>query len=241
MNSSRLVFGIIVIVIGVILLLDNTVEAVNLGALFQWWPMLLILFGVWRLAANKFRSLFWPFLLIAIGIFLQLREFDIIPSINLGTYWPIIPIAIGIAIIAGGIQGRNRRRRRNNPHPQSSAVIDIDPSTSATEGSSLNATFSADHKVVRGDFSSGHVNVVMGSGTFDMRNVRIVEKPATLEVSIVMGEVKVRVPEEWRVRINNTSQMGETKDTRHNSPADNGSPDIMLSGSVTMGSLQITD
>ena len=166
MNTGRLVFGIIVIVIGAVFLLDNTVESVNIGVVSQWWPMLLVLFGVWRLIANRFRSLFLPLFLIAIGAILQLRQLDTIPGIDFGTYWPVIPIAVGIAILAGGF--RRRRRRRGNPHFGSSAIIDID-ATSVTEGDSINATFSEDKKTVSGDFQSGHINVAMGSGSLDLR------------------------------------------------------------------------
>ena len=80
----------------------------------------------------------------------------------------------------------------------------------------------------------------MGNGTLDMRDATIVDKPATLEVSVVMGEVKVRVPTEWNVRIVNSSQMGDTKDTR-GSQNDSDNPDLIIRGSVTMGSLHITD
>ena len=238
MNSGRVVFGIIVIVIGAVFLLDNTVESVSIGAVSQWWPMLLVFFGVWRLVANGFRSLFLPLLLIAIGVIFQLRQLDIIPAIDFGTYWPLIPIAVGIAILAGGF--RRRRRRRSNPSSGSSAVIDID-ATSVTEGDSINATLSTDNKTVSGDFQSGNINVVMGNGSLDLRSARIVSKPATLDVSVVMGEVKVRVPAEWDVQINNSSLMGETKDTRGSRSSDGDNPDLIISGSVTMGSLQIED
>ena len=240
MSSGRLIFGVIIIIVGVLFLLDNTIESDTFGAISQWWPTLLVLLGVWRLIANRFRSLFWPFLLIAIGALLQLRQLEVIPGIDFGTYWPLIPIAIGIAILAGGF--RRRRRRRNNPRSGSSAVIDIDPTPATVrEGDNLNATLSSDNRAVSGDFHNGNINVVMGSGSLDLRQARIVSKPATLDVSVVMGEVKVRVPSEWNVQIANSATMGETKDTRGSQNAHGDTPDLVIDGSVTMGSLQITD
>ena len=56
-----------------------------------------------------------------------------------------------------------------------------------------------------------------------------------------MGEVNVRVPAEWHVHLNNSSQMAESKDTRGSRELDGNDPDLIISGSVTMGSLHITD
>ena len=121
--GSRGFFGALVIVIGVIFLL-NTTGISDLGGLLDWWPSLIILYGAWRLAANRFRSLFWPLLLIAIGALLQLRQLDIIPGIDFGTYWPLILIAVGIGILARGFTRRNRRRRSSTSH-NASTIIDV--------------------------------------------------------------------------------------------------------------------
>ena len=235
MSSGRLIAGLIIIAIGALFLLDSVSEAVNLGAVFQWWPMIIVIFGVWRLIAGKFRSLFGPLLLIVIGAALQLWQLDAFGD-NLGRFWPIVLIAVGIAILAGGM---HRRRRRNSPSAGLQAVIDVE-AAHVVEGDSLNATLSTDNRAVSGDFQSGSINVTMGSGMLDLRHARIVSKPATLEASVVMGEAKVRVPDDWNVQIVNSSQMGETKDTR-GSRGSEGKPDLVISGSVTMGSLQITD
>ena len=80
----------------------------------------------------------------------------------------------------------------------------------------------------------------MGSGNLDLRNARIVSKPATLEASVVMGEVKVRVPAEWNVRIANSIQVGEAKDIRARQNNDD-NPDLIVKGSLKLGGLQITD
>ena len=245
MSAGRLIFGIIIIAIGALFLLDNTVDTLNIGAVSQWWPMLLVLFGVWRLVADKFRKLFFPLLLIVIGALLQLRQLDLISGIDFGTYWPIILIAIGIAILAGGIRRRSRRNNRGGGHhgghrAASSTVIDAD-APSVTEGDSLDVTFSSDNKAVYGDFRSGNINIVMGSGSLDLRRANIVDGPATLQVSVVMGEVKIRVPAEWKVQISNSSHMGEAKDARPDRASHDGAPDLIVNGSVTMGSLQITD
>ena len=236
--GGRVFFGVLVIVIGVLFLVDKAGIA-ELDGLLDWWPSLIILYGAWRLIANRFRSLFLPLLLIASGVVLQLRQLDTADVFS--TIWPAMLIALGVAIVIGGMRSRNRRQRGGSSSHSASTIIDVDLGAPAdADDGTLHAVAGSQDRIVSGDFYDGSINVVMGNGTLDMRDATIVDKPATLEVSVVMGEVKVRVPTEWNVRIVNSSQMGDTKDTRR-SQNNSDDPDLIIRGSVTMGSLQITD
>ena len=240
MNAKRLAFGIIVIAIGALFLLNST-NIADLDRLLDWWPSLIILYGVWSLIKNGFRSLFFPIVLIAIGAFLQLGHLGF--DISWERYWPVALIAVGILIIVGSMRKRNRRRRHSTTGSGSSSIIDVDVTASSIhddDDDTLHAVVGSHDKVISGDFQSGSVNIVMGNGTLDMRGARIVDKPATLEVSVVMGEVKVRVPADWNVSIANSIQVGEAKDIRARQN-DGGNPDLIIKGSLKMGGLQVTD
>ena len=237
--GGRFFFGILVIAIGVLFLLDKTGIA-ELDGLLEWWPSLIILYGAWRLVANRFRSLFWPILLIAVGAFFQLGELGF--DIDLSDYWPVALIAVGILILAGGIRRRNRRRNRPTAGSNSPTIIDVDVSSaSSDEDDTLRTVAGSQDRVISGDFQNGSINVVMGNGNLDLRDARIVDKPATLEVSVVMSEVSVRVPTDWNVQIANASQMGDAKDVRPAGNTASDTPDLIITGSVTMGSLHVTD
>ena len=236
--GGRVFFGVLVIAIGVLFLVDKAGIA-ELDGLLDWWPSLIILYGAWRLIANRFRSLFLPLLLIFGGVVLQLRELDTADVFS--TIWPAFLIALGVAIVIGGMRSRNRRQRGGSSSHSASTIIDVDLGAPAdADDGTLHAVAGSQDRIVSGDFYDGSINVVMGNGTLDMRDATIVDKPATLEVSVVMGEVKVRVPTEWNVRIVNSSQIGDTKDTRR-SQNNSDDPDLIIRGSVTMGSLQITN
>ena len=236
--GGRVLFGVLVIAVGVLFLVDKAGIA-ELDGLLDWWPSLIILYGAWRLIANRFRSLFLPLLLIFGGVVLQLQQLD--TADVFGTIWPAFLIALGVAIVIGGMRSRNRRQRGGSSSHSASTIIDVDLGAPAdADDGTLHAVAGSQDRIVSGDFYDGSINVVMGNGTLDMRDATIVGKPATLEVSVVMGEVKVRVPAEWNVRIVNSSQMGDTKDTRR-SQNNSDDPDLIIRGSVTMGSLQITD
>ena len=236
--GGRVLFGVLVIAVGVLFLVDKAGIA-ELDGFLDWWPSLIILYGAWRLIANRFRSLFLPLLLIFGGVVLQLQQLD--TADVFGTIWPAFLIALGVAIVIGGMRSRNRRQRGGGSSHSASTIIDVDLGAPAdADDGTLHAVAGSQDRIVSGDFYDGSINVVMGNGTLDMREATIVDKPATLEVSVVMGEVKVRVPTEWNARIVNSSQMGDTKDTRR-SQNNSDDPDLIIRGSVTMGSLQITD
>lgn len=236
--GGRFFFGALVVMVGILFLLNSTGVA-DLDWLLNWWPSLIILYGVWRLVANRFRRLFWPIVLIVIGAFLQLGQLGF--DISWDRYWPVALIAVGILILGGGLRRRSRRRRHSTTGPNSSTIIDVDVSTSQdADDDTLHAVVGSQDRVISGDFQSGSINVVMGSGTLDMRNARIVDRPATLEVSVVIGEVKIRVPADWNVRIVNSIQVGEAEDIRARQNNDD-NPDLIVKGSLKMGGLQITD
>ena len=235
--GGRFFFGALVVVVGILFLLNSTGVA-NLDGVLEWWPSLIILYGAWRLVASRFRRLFWPILLIAIGAFLQLGQLGL--NIDWGRFWPVALIAVGILILSGGMRRRNRRRR-STTGPGSSTIIDVDVSTSHdADDATLHTVVGSQDRIISGDFQSGSANVVMGSGTLDMRDARIVDRPATLEVSVVIGEVKIRVPADWNVRIVNSIQVGEAKDMRARQNDDD-DPDLIIKGSLKMGGLQVTD
>ena len=82
----------------------------------------------------------------------------------------------------------------------------------------------------------------MGSVQLDLRGATVGERPAPMEVTCIMGEVKLRVPENWIVGLNAIDLMGESSDKRSSTAGQReGPPDLLISGMVLMGSLEIND
>jgi predicted membrane protein len=89
------------------------------------------------------------------------------------------------------------------------------------------------------DFRGGEATAVMGGIDIDLRNAIMDREEAVLDVSSVMGGVKIRVPEGWTVVSRVSSIMGGFKDdTRH--PA-NDDHRLVLKGTVIMGGLKISN
>jgi hypothetical protein len=89
------------------------------------------------------------------------------------------------------------------------------------------------------DFRGGEATAVMGGIDIDLRNAVMDRSEAVLDVSSVMGGVKIRVPEDWTVVSRISSIMGGFDDnTRH---PDNPDHRLILKGTVLMGGLKVTN
>ena len=232
-NAARIVIGLLLVAVGALLLVDTTGLA-EVGDLLRWTPSLFILYGLWLLVANGFRRVFWPVLIIAIALLVQLSLLGVDGRI----FWPVVLIAVGVALILGR---RARRRPRPEPGDQADNPAVSRFSTEDGEIDAFNVFSSTKENVASGDFTGGQLTTVMGSSQMDLRDSVVSKRPATLEVTVVMGEAKLRVPSGWSVRFDNNSVMGETKDERAHRESEDDTPDLVITGQVVMGSLKIED
>jgi hypothetical protein len=89
------------------------------------------------------------------------------------------------------------------------------------------------------DFRGGEATAVMGGIELDLRNATMDRPEAVLDVSTVMGGVRIRVPDTWTVVSRVNSVMGGYKDnTRH---PENDDHRLVLKGTVLMGGLQVSN
>ena len=170
-------------------------------------------------------------MLIVVGLFLLLGNLNV----DAYQYWPVILIVVGGAIIFGGSRRRSRKRE---PEVSASSTT-----TTTSEGAvDISCTLGeANERVTSGDFTGGTVNVTMGNAKLDLRDASIVNRPATLDVSLTMAGLNIRVPSEWGVAIETDVTMGESEDKRSRTGLTSGSPHLIITGNVTMGNLAIDD
>jgi len=90
-----------------------------------------------------------------------------------------------------------------------------------------------------GTFRGGEATAVMGGIDIDLRQATMEGSEAVLDVSSVMGGVKVRVPASWTVVSKvNTIMGGFANNSRRPPQADRR---LILKGSVVMGGLNVTN
>ena len=89
------------------------------------------------------------------------------------------------------------------------------------------------------DFRGGEATAVMGGVDIDLRDAVMEGKEAVLDVSSIMGGVKIRVPESWTVVPRVTTIMGGFKNDTRRPPNDDHK--LILEGAVVMGGLKISN
>ena len=231
--SGRSLAGIILAVLGGLLLLT----ALGIGGeegVMRWFPSLFILLGLWGVVRNGFRNATLAYIMLGVGLVVQLAlVFDEFDS---EIAWAIVLIAVGVALIAGGARSRLGNR---NPKVEFAQF-----ETSKTTDSFIkisNVMSSGRQTVESQEFGGGEVNAVMASVDLDLRDARIAIKPARLEIAAVMGSVNVKVPPEWNISIDNSVIMGSTEDNRRRGSAEGSEVDLLITGSVVMGGIEIDD
>src|SRR5437016_109550 len=93
--TARLLFGLAIIVLGVLFLLDNLGVA-DAGEVLRWWPAVLIVYGVARLAGLGCRANLSAGLLFTLGGAWWLLHNIGVLSMGIGALWPVMLVLVGI-------------------------------------------------------------------------------------------------------------------------------------------------
>jgi predicted membrane protein len=221
--SHGIFFGAIVVAIGCLLLLDN-LGILRFHDIWQYWPALLIAFGVSRILDSHAPSGYvWGGAMVLIGAFLLLDTLDII-VFNFSVIWPAILIAFGVSVLFRAIE------RPHIPMSGSAPVI----GTHAIFSESKSGTDAQ-------DFSGGQASAIFGAARFDLRNASMTVDEARIDANVVFGEVEIRVPETWSV-INRATVLfaGVNDKTIHPRPDPNvKTPRLIVTGSVLFGAITL--
>ena len=223
-RSGRIVPGAILIALGLVFL------AGNLWSFDLWdtlWPLVLIALGLLWIV----RGPLWLGVvsLVAGGIFLA---DSLGADVDMGTYWPLLIVALGIGIL---LERNNVGRRRAIPTPGGPEVLTDDESTV-----DVSATFSSANRTVTSQsFVGGSVAATFGSAEIDLRQARLHENGADLQVSATFGGVTLHVPRDWVISQNGSAILAGVDDVRSNHPTEG--PVLRLRTSSTLGSVTIED
>lgn len=226
-GSHGIFFGAIVVAVGCLLLLDN-LGIVRFHDLWQYWPVLLVAWGVSRVVdSQKPSGWIWGGMVALVGAFLLLDTLDIL-VLNFAVVWPVLLIAFGVSVLIGAVE-RGR-------FPGSAPFAAAAPTVGAHAFFSDNKSGSAAQ-----DFQGGQASAIFGAARFDLRNASMTVDEARIDVNVVFGEVEVRVPENWIV-INRAGVIfaGVDDKTTHPRPDPNvKTPRLVITGAVVFGAITL--
>lgn len=221
-NSGRVIIGLIVVAVGVLLLLGNL--GISDFRPWQFVPSLLIVLGLWALVRGGVRGSIGPWVLIGVGVAIQLSVLDEVPNVVRGAVWPVFIIGVGVLLIVTRASrgGRPPAARRSG------------------EGPSHLAVFNAVNDRVDGPFSRLQSTTVFGGAEYDLRGARVERPPAIIDVTCLFGGVELRLPDDWTVHNDVVAVFGGVDDKRRGSGAD-GEATVSIRGTVMFGGLTIKD
>ncbi|MFC6731926.1 hypothetical protein [Haladaptatus sp. DYSN1] len=221
--SGQLLTGGVLIVIGLLLLVQTT-GLYDTGRIWQFVPSVFVLIGLWAIVRSRLRNLVGPLVLIVVAGTVQLLVLDVLSEAVIGQWWPL-----GLILIGGGIVV-SRYRRRNIPVERLNRL------------DAMVLFGGVERRLASPAFIGGDVMTVFGGADIDLRDAQLAG-PATLNVITLFGGAEFRVPPEWDVRLEVLPVLGAIEDSRMRHPVaeDRETPDLVVTGFVAFGGIEITD
>jgi len=207
--------GLIIIAVGLALLLDNLDVG---GSPWRFFPSVITVIGVWALARTGFLQPIGPLVLIAVGVAVQLSILDEVPDGIRSAIWPVVVILVGLMLIFW---------RSSRGHATSDG------------GTSYVAVFHGVQDRVTGPLGQLQATSIFGSVELDLREARIEQAPAIIDVSCMFGGVDIRLPPDAAVENDVLALFGGVEDKRPATGSDETA--INLRGTAIFGGLRLQD
>lgn len=205
-SNKRFYFGIILIVVGVIMILEKlNLIPDSVADLLISWQMLLVGIGVLALIGGNRTG---GTILIVIGGFFMVPELITVPHEIRKLYWPMILVAIGVALLL--------RQRDNTLKPK-------DGSFPLPDRPADNSHNSFDDFVIFGGreifinsqaLTGGKATSIFGGMEFDLRKANMAPGGAVIDCVSVFGGCGFKIPMDWNVRNEVTTLFGAFTDKR---------------------------
>ncbi|HXN53549.1 MAG TPA: DUF5668 domain-containing protein [Candidatus Acidoferrum sp.] len=228
-----LVWGAIIVLIGVALLLDHMGIA-PFDRLYRFWPMILVAFGIMNIVTESNRG--FGLLLIGAGIILQLNKLGFL-HLTFAELWPLAIIGVGLLVMWGSLETRGFLR--------SKTMAD-----SAAQGGGLQSTLNAvavfggsERAISSQNFRGGKATSIFGGIELDFRDADIEGEEAVLEINCIFGGVEIRVPETWHVHSRSLPVFGgytdKTRATKTPGETSIKKKTLIITGMVLFGGVDI--
>lgn len=228
--NGRIVWGLILVALGILFLLDQLDVADAGDTIGTWWPMILIVIGGWGLVTSPGRNL-GALILLLVGVTLQVDELDLLDTSVWDVAWPVALIAVGLWLVL--------RRPWGRPGPGTS-------STETASGDDLDL-FSLlagrNQRISSRSWRGGEVTAILGGAEVHLDDAMPVEGGARLQATAIMGGVEVFIPAGWDVDLRGTPLLGGIEDKRRRVAAngDVARPKLRIDATAIMGGIELKD
>jgi predicted membrane protein len=237
--------GLVVVAVGVLFLLRN-VGVLYFDDLWQYWPVILIVAGISKLAnTHSATSVTSGIIIGGIGTVFLLKNLGYIYG-NIWEYlWPGILIAVGLSILVKHLEG-NQGLDPGLPPPGSPGsgswfAPGSGPAATHSGGNYLHAevVFSGTRqKIESQDFEGGKVATVFGGAEIDLRAAGTKRELVTIKADAVFGGIELWVPASWQTTVRGTGVFGSFEDkTFPATPGQQAKTRLVVTGGAVFGSV----
>ncbi|MFI5179817.1 MAG: LiaI-LiaF-like domain-containing protein [Thermoanaerobaculia bacterium] len=226
-SIGKLVFGVILAILGVLFTLDNF-GLVEIRHIERLWPVILIALGAAQLAQNWRTRPFGGIVLLVLGVLFLLRNYRII-DISLGKLIPLVFVVIGLRIAFGAISGRSGAWDKAG---------DSGPFDNWIQG--FIAFGGLERRIASPAFRGGDIGAFCGGWELDLSKAKLgASREARLDVFAWWGGGEIRIPEDWNVVVRIVPLLAGYGDkTRHPAPGTEAGT-LVVTGTVIMGGVEI--
>ena len=223
--DGRLLFGLVLLTLGVLFTLDN-LNLMESEHIIQWWPAILLVVGLCKLLGiGTSRHLVWGTMFTVFGGLMlgdALGQWDF----EFWNFWPLLLIFVGGSLL---LRGLSRKPPGEGAGPHIDAGNDL---------RSFAFMSGVTRKITATEFRGGELSAVMGGVELDLRNARLGPTGvAMVEVFVWWGGIDIQVPEGWTVANEGLAIMGAVEDSTK-VPGD-GKQVLVIRGLVVMGGVEI--
>jgi len=208
--SASLIFGLAIVAIGVLFLLDNF--GVPVGNVWGYWPVILIAIGLAKLVDSKDaagRSGGAIILLVGLVFMADKIHLPFLRDRNLWDLWPVAIIVVGFMMLWGALEGKGAGGT-------GLAGTRWNLGGAATPGNcNMFSIFGGSNRKLSGDFKGADLVAIFGGGGLDLRNATMSADEAVVSVNAIFGGFEIRVPETWLVDVHVAGIFGGHEDKTH--------------------------
>ncbi len=198
-QSRRIGFGIALIFLGAVFLLDNLgLVSFDLKYYLFRWQGILIIIGSIILINDPRKNAGW--VLISIGVFFLLPRIFHIPWFSFRDFWPVLLIIVGFIYII---------RQRGHKIPLAEK-----PDGSMDFIDDTNIFGGGDVVVNSNNFKGGRITSIFGGANYDLTRVKLSSEPTVIDFFALFGGGNFIVPADWNVKTEVTAIFGGFSDRR---------------------------
>ena len=221
----RAFFGVTIAALGGVLLLKN-LEIIKFDSWHLFWGTVwavgLVLAGLTTIiSSHKLLTRAWGLLLMAAGVSIGLNTYGIIDVSIWKLFWPVVLIAVGVAVTFSVGSGGYKRSKK---------------SAAADSGNEKIAIFYGEESRVKGDYTGGSATAIFGGVDLDLRQAKI-KDGAVIDIFTLCGGVSLSLPDDVIVKNEVRGILGGSEDkTVSKSSA---KKTIYLRGECVLGGLEV--